>query len=283
MPLDDRILVFIPAYNCENQIGRVLRQFTRPSAESRFEAVLVLDNCSTDGTVEAALAAKDNLGLTNLIVARNRENYGLGGSHKAAFSFAASEEYSHVVVLHGDDQGDIEDLMPVLDQGWHRSYVACLGSRFSRRSKLAGYSAFRVVGNYVFNALFTIGTRRLVSDLGSGLNIFARSAFSDPRLLAYSDDLRFNVFLLLGAFDARWTLTFFPISWREDDQVSNVKMASQALNTLSILADYIVRRQRLRTTDHRRIRRTAYPFDIIGGSPVNRQRRVDEQSAQELG
>ena len=33
---------------------------------------------------------------------------------------------------------------------------------------------------------------------------------------------------------------FFPISWREEDQASNVKLTSQAMNVLKMLGRYIV-------------------------------------------
>ena len=55
---DDRILVFIPAYNCAPQIGRVLAQFDAVPA-GRFAEILVLDNGSKDGTQQAALAAAE--------------------------------------------------------------------------------------------------------------------------------------------------------------------------------------------------------------------------------
>ena len=50
-----RLLVFIPCYNCEQQIGRVLEQF-RDVPPEIFDEILVLDNRSTDGTVNVALA-----------------------------------------------------------------------------------------------------------------------------------------------------------------------------------------------------------------------------------
>lgn len=259
----DRILVLIPCYNCENQIGRVLEQFTDPAMRDRFETLLVLDNQSRDGTIAAAQRAALKLNLKDVLVGRNQENYGLGGSHKAGFAYADAAGYTHVVVLHGDDQGHIRDLVPTLDQGLHRSHDACLGSRFMRRSKLHGYSPFRIFGNYTFNLLFSVGSLSVVSDLGSGLNIFSKSIFSDPRVLRYSDDLRFNVYLLLDAIDQKRRLTFFPISWREDDQVSNVKMASQAAKTIEILYEYLFRRAFFRTGEHRQVARAEYRFDII--------------------
>jgi dolichol-phosphate mannosyltransferase len=261
--VSDRLLVFIPCYNCERQISRVIDQFAGPAGEVASE-ILVLDNGSKDGTVEAALAARDRLPTRRITVGRNRANYGLGGSHKAAFRYARSGDFSHVVTLHGDDQGRIDDLLPLLADGRHRSCDALLGSRFARGATLVNYSKFRIFGNYVFNGLFSIGAARLITDLGSGLNLFGRRIFADPRVELYADDLRFNIYLLLGAIDQDMRLKFFPISWREEDQVSNVKMTSQAIKTLSLLRDYTLRRKRFISADHRSVRHAEYLFDVVG-------------------
>lgn len=262
----DRIMVFIPAYNCAPQIGRVLAQFDAAPA-GRFQEVLVLDNGSKDGTAEAAVAAAQSVKACPVTVARNRANYNLGGSHKSAFAYAVAKGYTHVVVLHGDDQGYLGDLLPVLDRGDHLTHDACLGARFARGSRLQGYSRFRIFGNQVFNGLFSVASRRRIVDLGSGLNIFAKSIFADPGITRYADDLRFNVYLLLGIIDRGMKFSFFPISWREDDQVSNVKIVSQSLKTLQILGEYALKRTHFRTGEHRAVPHESYAFDIVGPAP----------------
>ena len=259
----DRILVFIPAYNCAPQIGRVLAQFDAVPP-GRFQEILVLDNGSKDGTQEAALAAAQSVRACPVTVARNRANYNLGGSHKSAFAYAATRGCTHVVVLHGDDQGHISDLLPVLERGAHRTHDACLGARFKRGSRLQGYSRFRIFGNYVFNGLFSVASLRPIVDLGSGLNIFAKSVFADPGIARYADDLRFNVYLLLGMIDRGVRFEFFPISWREDDQVSNVKIVSQSLKTLQILGEYVLKRPAFRAGEHRAVPHETYAFDVVG-------------------
>ena len=260
--MSDKILVFIPCYNCAPQIGRVLAQFKGPAAQ-RFSEILVLDNGSRDGTAEAAAQAASGADVPRVTVARNRSNYNLGGSHKAAFAYAAAQGFTHVLTLHGDDQGSIADIEPVLEQGGHRSHDACLGARFARGARLQGYSAFRIFGNHVFNLLFSLGSGRRVLDLGSGLNIVGARVFGDPSVLRYADDLRFNIFQLLGLFDAGRSVLFFPISWREEDQLSNVKMTSQAWRTLAILRDYSLRRSYFRRADFRAVKHDSYAFDVL--------------------
>ncbi|AMO24439.1 glycosyltransferase family 2 protein [Ramlibacter solisilvae] len=260
--MNERLLILIPCYNCERQIARVLRQFT-PGIAARFEEILVLDNGSKDRTLEVAAAALKELRGIRACLARNWENYNLGGSHKAAFAYAAAKGYSHVVVLHGDDQGHIADLLCVLDAGLHRQHDACLGARFMTKSKLLGYSRLRIVGNRAMNLLASTVSAAKVLDLGSGLNIFGPRVIGDRKVDRHSDDLCFNVYLLLGMIDDRLSINFFPISWREDDQVSNVRLFSQALKTLGILTEYLLRRTDFRRIDHRDMPRHAYRFNVV--------------------
>lgn len=262
--MPDKLLVFVPCYNCAPQIARVLRQFSDARTAGRFSEILVLDNNSTDHTVAVAVdTARTYLPSAVVTIGRNRANYNLGGSHKAAFRYAGEHGFSHVVVLHGDDQGSILDLLPVLESGEHRSMDACLGARFMAKSTLKGYSAFRIFGNHVFNLLFSWRARTWIKDLGSGLNIFGRAVFADKHVVNYADDLTFNIYLLLHMIDRRLKVKYFPISWREDDQVSNVKLVSQVRKTLAIFWRSRHGEDAFWSSDHRTVRHATYEFDVI--------------------
>ena len=261
-PMTERILVLIPCYNCERQIGRVLRRFSAlPSGT--LDEVLVLDNRSTDRTIQVAIDAAAGVAGLSWVVARNRDNYNLGGSHKAAFAYAEGQGFSHVVVLHGDDQGNIADVLPLLASGAHRAHDACLGARFMAGSRIEGYSYRRRIGNRIFNAIFSAVLQRRVCDLGSGLNVFGRAVFPHEVTVHLPDDLHFNPYLLVSMVDRGMRIVFFPISWREEDQVSNVRMASQALKTLGAAWAYLTSRRSLRTRGHRSVSRTDYSFDVL--------------------
>jgi len=257
-----RILVFVPCYNCAPQIGRVLAQF-RDVPPGLFEEVLIVDNRSRDNTVDAARAAMHRVVGPRVVLVRNEDNYGLGGSHKAAFAYAEREGFTHVVVLHGDDQGAIADVLPLLLDGEHLRTDACLGARFMSSSRLIGYSLLRRAGNHVFNALFSVAVVGRVHDLGSGLNVFARSVYEGDVLRGSPDDLRFNVYLLLSLYARRLRLRFFPITWRELDQSSNVKMVSQALRTLRAAVEYRLDPRGTLAQDHRAIARDRYRFEVL--------------------
>ena len=55
-----RKLIFIPMYNCGPQISRVLRKFNSDICYD-FEEVLIVDNGSTDNSLEAAMEAANNI------------------------------------------------------------------------------------------------------------------------------------------------------------------------------------------------------------------------------
>lgn len=247
----DKILLFIPMYNCEKQIVRVLDQLTDEVCDYISE-VIIVNNRSTDNG-EAAVNAylKDNNLATKIKILRNDENYGLGGSHKVAFNYAISHDFDYVIVLHGDDQGRIKDFLPIIKSGKYRDYDCVLGSRFSRGSSLIGYSTFRIFGNKVFNILFSIGAKKRIYDLGAGLNMYKVQTLKSNYYHKFMDNLTFNCYMLLYEVYAKQNIVFIPISWREDDQVSNVKMASQAKTTLGLLGQYIFRKNEFINGEHR--------------------------------
>ncbi len=244
-----RILLFIPAYNCGRQLPRVLAQLT-PEVQRMFDEVLVVDNRSGDDTLAAAESALRDLHDVRSTLLRNDENVGLGGSHKVAIGHALDGGFDYCVVLHGDDQASIADVVPLLLSGSHLEQDALLGSRFMTGARLDGYSAIRTVGNRVFNVLFSAVARRRLLDLGSGLNVFRVAAFADGSHLRLADDLTFNYDLILLAARRGWSMRFFPISWREEDQRSNVKMLAQSRRMVALLARFARDPEKAVAADH---------------------------------
>lgn len=245
----DRVLLFIPAYNCAAQVGRVVRQLDGP-VKDLISEVIVVDNQSPDGTIEAATEALRAIGGLRWSVLRNDANYGLGGSHKVAIDHGLANGHDWLLVLHGDDQADVADIEGLLRSGAHRDMDALLGARFMRGSRLLGYSRVRTLGNHAYNLLFSAATRNRLRDLGSGLNLFRLERFRDGAHLRFADDLTFNYHLCLWMAEAGWRIRFFPISWREQDQRSNVKLVRQGVRTLGLVGRYVRHPGGFFATDH---------------------------------
>jgi dolichol-phosphate mannosyltransferase len=260
--MTDRILLFVPMYNCAPQIPRVVAQLN-PDVRALLSEVILVNNRSTDDTQTAAINALGSIAGFPAKVLLNDGNYGLGGSHKVAFNYALDNGFDYVIVLHGDDQGSIADLAPHLKTGAHREVDCLLGARFAPGSKLTGYSALRTFGNYVFNAIYSVASGKLIYDLGSGLNCYRVSALADRTYLRNANDLTFNYHMILRSIAAKHRIRFFPLEWREDDQTSNVKLVRQSLRVLGIAADYAFKRKTYLAADHSGKADGQYPSTVV--------------------
>jgi dolichol-phosphate mannosyltransferase len=230
------ILVAIPAYNCEKQIGRVLQGLNKKLL-GRVERVIVIDDRGGDNTAAVAQAKIDRLKIGDKVkVVQNVKNLGLGGSHKMAFLYGENMGVDYVAILHGDDQAKATELNMLIDAAEDNPQLgAVLGSRFSKGSQLFGYSWERIVGNRVLNVLYTIFSGRNTQDLGSGLNLFRLADLKDHRYLGFDDRMTFNFDLLLDYYSKHTPLKLEPISWHESDQVTNarnVQVAKRAFRQL---------------------------------------------------
>ena len=259
----DRILLFIPMYNCEKQIVRVLGQIDE-QVLAYITEIIIVNNRSTDNSEAAAVNyCKEHRNLPVKIL-RNHENYGLGGSHKVAFQYALNHGFDYVIVLHGDDQGSVRDLLPALKKGSYRKFDCCLGARFTGQSKLIGYSWIRIVGNIVFNIIFSIVLGRRVFDLGAGLNMYSVEMLRNQYYHTYPDNLTFNVYMLMATKAYHQKYAFFPLTWRETDQVSNAKVMRQAVWTMKMAISYFFKGKEFLEADSRNVKYTSYTYQEIG-------------------
>ena len=188
-------ILFIPVYNCKIQIKRLIDKIKKKNLDSVNE-ILFVDNRSSDGTLETIIEETNDLRKIITII-RNDKNYGLGGSHKVALNYALNKNYKDLIVFHGDDQGNVDDLEMIISLDIDRNYEFILGSRFMRRSTLNNYSFIRIAGNIFFNLVFSLITLKKLSDLGSGLNLIRLDNLDIKQIESFPDNLTFNYYLIL--------------------------------------------------------------------------------------
>lgn len=228
-----RILIFVPAFNCQSQLPRVLEVLNQDWVRESITEVIVVENRSTDNTLQVAeLEASKSKGFIKVL--QNDQNYGLGGSHKVAIKYAAENWFDWILIVHGDDQGNLEDFRELVMSDSFNGFDAVLGSRFHKRSRRTGYGLFRTTGNYAFNLLFSLLFFRKISDLGSGLNMYKVSAVEKLNTKS-PDGLAFPAYLLIHLVLNGNKIDFIPITWKETDQVSNAKVISQSLLILKMV------------------------------------------------
>lgn len=255
-----KILLFIPMYNCEKQIKRVISRLDE-RVRGQLAGLLIADNGSADGSVNSARLALDGIKDIPATLVRNRKNYSLGGSLKVAFNYCLDNGYDHCLVLHGDDQADIGDILPYLQEESFFAHDCAFGSRFGRDSRLRGYSLIRILGNRILNALASLVGGRRISDLGSGLNLYKASYLKDRFYLRFPDRLTFDVYMLLYCLWKGADFVFFPVGWREEDQKSNARAFRQGFEILSLLFKYFTGAKSIFSANF--AGEADYAFDVI--------------------
>src|SRR5579875_1074855 len=100
-----RVLVIVPAFNEEASVGSVIDEIR---AAVPTAGVLVVDDCSTDGTRDEALAH-------GALVLSLPINLGVGGARRAGFRFAVRNGYGPVVEVDGDGQHDPAQIPRLLE------------------------------------------------------------------------------------------------------------------------------------------------------------------------
>ena len=115
------LLIYIPAYNCAEYIVNVIDAI--PDDIARLAEILIVDNRSTDDTVERVQQARDeNRWSAPVHLIQPETNLGYSGSQKLAYSIAVnSSSVKRVIMLHGDGQYPpelLDGFMPYIDSDY---------------------------------------------------------------------------------------------------------------------------------------------------------------------
>ncbi|MGO0058496.1 glycosyltransferase family 2 protein [Brevibacillus fluminis] len=169
------LYIVIPARNEEGAIGEVIRKVPRSFHPAVHVKVMVVDDGSTDRTVEVARAA----GADDIYTMPT--NTGLGAAVRSGLREAYERGADYAVMIDADNEYPAEQIpelvAPLLDD--EADYV--MGSRFMGTIK--GMKVHRRWGNYVFTLIQMILLRRFIYDGQSGMRAFSRAALADLEII----------------------------------------------------------------------------------------------------
>ena len=158
------IYIIVPAYNEAKNIGRVVRGLF----EQGFNNVVVVDDCSSDNTVQEATQA-------GAVVLRHSINRGQGAALQTGNEHALAGGAQVVVHFDGDRQFAPEDIGPAINFLRQNNLGAVLGSRFLRPDNelpfLKKYLYFPVS-----RAVHNLMVGRQLTDIHNGFRVFSAPA-----------------------------------------------------------------------------------------------------------
>jgi len=207
-PIDPRrVAVVVPAFNEAGKIGEVVRKVPR-----RFAAcVIVVDDCSSDGTAEEARAA----GAERVV--RHTVNRGVGAGIRTGLMAAKDEGFEFATILSGDDQHEPDELPRVLGPLFAGEADLVQGSRWLPGGATPGIPADRRWLTRLYPLLFRLASGYPSTDGTNGFRAFRLAMLDDPRIRLDQDWLdRYELepYLLYQAVRCGYRVIEVPVTVR---------------------------------------------------------------------
>jgi len=181
---DKKVVVVMPAYNAANTLRRTHEEVM---AQGVVDEVVLVDDCSTDDTVDIA---RD---LPHTCVHPHEENKGYGGNQKTCYRLAIELGADIVVMVHPDYQYTpklIPAMVSVIGNGL---YPCVLASRILGGSALhGGMPVWRYVANRFLTFAGNILMGSKLSEFHTGYRAFSREILEQLPLDQNSDDFVFD-------------------------------------------------------------------------------------------
>ena len=236
-----KILIFVPAYNVEKQILRVLKKIPFEKLSNCFLRILIIEDNSKDNTrqvIDDYLKLIKNSELFHVI--KNEKNNGYGGVQKIAFNHAIKNNFDYVIMLHGDAQYEPEKLPEFVSNLLDTDVDAIFGSRFinPKEPLKNGMPINRYFGNraVTFIQNLIVGTK--MTEFHSGYRSFKINVLKKINFQKYSNDFYFDSEIIVQMAKKKFLIKEIPIATIYGDEVSNLKPIKYGINVLISTAKY---------------------------------------------
>lgn len=171
---EKEVLIIIPAYNEEKNIGALLEKLEQPEI-AEIADILVMNDASKDSTAYIVRERKHTV-VTHVF------NLGYGSGLQVGYKYALRRGYEYVIQMDADGQHDVCNVQSLYKrlktadaEGKYPDIV--LGSRFLAGSTSFPISSVKKLAICMFRFLIKLGTGKKIMDPTTGLQGLSRKAF----------------------------------------------------------------------------------------------------------
>ena len=177
-----RVVVVMPAYNAATTLRRTVAEIDR----SIIDEILVVDDASTDATIEEAR----RLGLP---IEPHDRNRGYGGCQKTCYTKALEHGADVVVMLHPDYQYSPRLVPAMAAMIAYGEYDFVLGSRILAQNAVAGgMPRYKYVANRALTFVENLMVGAKLSEFHTGLRAYSRELLEAIPYERNSEDFVFD-------------------------------------------------------------------------------------------
>jgi len=254
-----KVLILVVAYNAEKTIIPVLGRIPAGSLPGMTE-VLVIDDCSSDGTFSKAYGNSSACPL-KITVLRNPVNQGYGGNQKIGYQYAIEKGFDVVVLLHGDGQYAPEKLPDLIKPVIDGEADACFGSRMMEKGAALkkGMPLYKYLGNRILTVFENIMLGTRLTEFHSGYRVYSVPALRKLPFCCNTNDFHFDTEIIIQFILAGLRIKEIPIPTYYGDEICYVNGLVYAGNVVRTTIASVVHRMGLLFQRK---------FDVSGGKTV---------------
>ena len=220
-----RIVVVMPAYNA----AETLRATYNEIPLSYVDAIVLVDDASTDETVEVARA----MGIETIVHPQNR---GYGGNQKTCYTRALELGADVVVMLHPDYQYSPRLVVAMASMVAIGQYDIVLGSRILTGGALkGGMPLYKYVSNRFLIAFQNLLTGAKLSEYHTGYRAFSREVLTTLPLEENSDDFVFDNQMLCQALYFGFSIGEISCPAKYFAEASSIKLGASTRYGLGVM------------------------------------------------
>ena len=231
--IKEKILIFIPAYNVEKKITKVLNKIPKIVFNKYNAKILVIEDNSSDKTlsvIKKVIKKKGDKIKIYLIV--NKKNKGYGGVQKIAFNYAIKKNFEYVVMLHGDNQYPANKILLLIKPLLTNKFDAVFGSRMinSINALKGGMPLYKYLGNIALTFFQNLVLSSNLSEFHSGYRSYKVSSLKKIKFKSNTNDFHFDTEIIIQFLKNNFKIKEIAMSTYYGDEISHLKSIPYGLN-----------------------------------------------------
>ena len=229
-----KILIFVPAYNVENKIIKVLKKIPNNIFKKYNVTILIIEDKSKDKTLLIAKKIIKSFKKTKINLIANKKNMGYGGVQKIAFKYAIKKNFEYALMLHGDNQYPANKILRLLKPLLTNKYDAVFGSRMinSFDALRGGMPLYKYLANILLTSFQNLVLSSNFSEFHSGYRSYRVSSLKKVSLNKNTNNFHFDTEIIIQFLKKKLTIKEVPMPTHYGDEISNLKSIPYGLNIL---------------------------------------------------